>query len=178
MSTRCAAGMLEPGGKVTWIYIHQQGYVKGGTGEILMRHYWEHEKAETLLNHGSASIIAPDLEDCTFHARDWRRKKWGPETVPDIPAYLQAAEAQTCDFAYLHHQDKWHIVNSAPEDGFILAELTGETVQESERRDYRMHSPRQAGAARQLLTYTSRATAAAASCAGPGRRLEKAQARA
>ena len=152
MSIRCAAGKLEPGGKVTWIYIHQNGYAKDGTGETLMSHYAKPEKVNRLLNHGSASIIAPELKDCVFHTRDWRRfPQWGPETEENLSGYIRAANNQTCEFAYLYDRGKWHILNVESEDRIALVELTGETVRNAERSDYRLCLPPPAGTARLLL---------------------------
>lgn len=152
MSTRCAAGKLGPGNKVTWIYIHQNGYVKEGTGEILMRHYSKPDKVNRLLKHGSASIIAPELKDCVFHTRDWRRfPQWGPETEENLHDYIRAANNQTCEFAYLYGRGQWHILNVESEDRIALVELTGETVRKAERSNYRICLPPPAGTARSLL---------------------------
>jgi hypothetical protein len=60
MSTRSFIGKLLPGGSITGIYCHHDGYPKG-VGVILRDHYTDPAKVDALLALGSISSLGAEI---------------------------------------------------------------------------------------------------------------------
>ena len=61
MATRSRIGIQNENGSVTSIYCHWDGYPENN-GEILVMHYKEREKVQKLIDLGSISILAPEID--------------------------------------------------------------------------------------------------------------------
>lgn len=61
MATRSRIGIQNENGSVTSIYCHWDGYPENN-GEILVMHYKEREKVQKLIDLGSISSLAPEVD--------------------------------------------------------------------------------------------------------------------
>jgi hypothetical protein len=61
MATRSRIGIQKEDGSVDSVYCHWDGYPKHN-GDILINHYKEREKVQKLINLGSLSILAPEVD--------------------------------------------------------------------------------------------------------------------
>jgi len=61
MSTNSTVGYVKDG-KIHSVYVHWDGYVKGGVGEVLLKHYTTQEKVEQLVALGDLSSV---YTECT-----------------------------------------------------------------------------------------------------------------
>jgi hypothetical protein len=81
MSTRSNIAIEDPKTKkVKVIYVHSDGYPYG-VGKCLVDHYNKRDVAKLLFNHGDASYLGDTIEECSFYARDWNRKKSQPKST-------------------------------------------------------------------------------------------------
>lgn len=61
MGTHATIAAVQPDGKIKSIYIHYDGYIKGGVGETLLTHYTDPKKVDELINLGSGQSIGSEL---------------------------------------------------------------------------------------------------------------------
>ena len=61
MATRSRIGIENEDGSVTSVYCHWDGY-PDNNGKLLHNHYQDREKTQKLINLGSISYLAPDVE--------------------------------------------------------------------------------------------------------------------
>lgn len=61
MGTHATIAAVQPDGKIKSIYIHYDGYIKGGAGETLLTHYTDPKKVDELINLGSGQSIGSEL---------------------------------------------------------------------------------------------------------------------
>ncbi len=61
MATRSRIGIENENGTVTSIYCHWDGYIENN-GVILHKHYKEREKVQKLIDLGSISSLAPEID--------------------------------------------------------------------------------------------------------------------
>jgi hypothetical protein len=61
MATRSRIGIQNDDGSVTSVYCHWDGYPEHN-GDILVMHYKEREKVQKLINLGSLSTLAPEVD--------------------------------------------------------------------------------------------------------------------
>ena len=74
MSTNATVAVENSDGTVNWIYCHHDGYVSN-LGKILCMSYSDRNKANQLIDFGSASSIEAELADCEFYHRDRGEEK-------------------------------------------------------------------------------------------------------
>lgn len=72
MGTSAAIGKLEADGSVRSIYVHWDGYIRGGVGEMLCTHYTDETKINKLLDLGDLSFLGEDAISDPLH---WRYDK-------------------------------------------------------------------------------------------------------
>lgn len=70
MSTRSFIGIHRPDGSIDGIYCHFDGYLIDGVGEMLLNHYQNPDKIESLIQLGSISYLEKEVapEDGTVHS--------------------------------------------------------------------------------------------------------------
>jgi len=61
MATRSRIGIQNENGSVTSVYCHWDGYPEHN-GDILVMHYKEREKVQKLIDLGSISVLAPEID--------------------------------------------------------------------------------------------------------------------
>jgi len=67
MSTRSNVAVVDPiTNKIKVIYVHSDGY-PDGVGHCLLNHYYSYDKAQELVNHGSASYLESTIKECSFY---------------------------------------------------------------------------------------------------------------
>ena len=67
MATRSRIGIENENGTVTSVYSHWDGYPEHN-GKILVNHYKEREKVQKLIDLGSISILAPEIDAPEGHS--------------------------------------------------------------------------------------------------------------
>lgn len=74
MSTRSGI-VIKDGKNARGIYVHYDGYIKGGVGETLLRHYTNREKVEKLVALGDCSQVAdcPNVEPAAGVAHSFNK---------------------------------------------------------------------------------------------------------
>jgi hypothetical protein len=65
MSTRSNVSVTLSNGSIKSIYVHHDGYVENGVGEMLVTHHNNQEFAELVVYHGNASSICENSEPLT-----------------------------------------------------------------------------------------------------------------
>jgi uncharacterized protein YjhX (UPF0386 family) len=83
MATHAFIGIRDKDGEIWAVYCHRDGYIHGGVGETLFKHYQDKTKIRELLDGGDISDLSPRIdapeghsflcpaEDCTvFYIRD------------------------------------------------------------------------------------------------------------
>jgi len=126
MSTRAQVAIEMKDGSIQSIYNHSGGYIHGGLGEMLAKHYQDREKVEKLISMGSASYITEEIgeEKNDFDKRDlncscFYHRDRDEELV--IGKYLSKVEWELdfqndimIEWCYLFTQeDKWEVYNPA-----------------------------------------------------------------
>lgn len=67
MSTRSNVAVVDQvTNKIKVIYVHSDGY-PDGVGHCLINHYYNYDKAQELVNHGSASFLESTIKECNFY---------------------------------------------------------------------------------------------------------------
>ena len=101
MSTRCRIGIENKDGTITSIYCHHDGYVEGGVGETLVRHYQDEEKIRKLLDLGDMSSLGTEPVE---NLRGWEMpnsltgdwfKQW-QEIHPENKCVIYKTRGETC----------------------------------------------------------------------------------
>ena len=110
MATRSLIGKQNPDGSVHAVYCHNDGYIIGGVGEILVNYYATEAKLDLLLDGGGMSSLGKTLESTDFY-----RGKRGEESVNnDATQYVNTIDfkrgCRDCDadYAYLYKNGTWH----------------------------------------------------------------------
>jgi len=126
MSTRAQVAIEMKDGSIQSIYNHSDGYIRGGLGEILAKHYQDREKVEKLISMGGASYITEEVgeEKNDFDKRDLDKSCFYHRDRDEdlvIDKYLSEDEWEThlksnimIEWCYLFTQeDKWKVYNPA-----------------------------------------------------------------
>ena len=110
MSTRSKIGIEDPKTKkVKVIYVHSDGYPYG-VGKCLVDHYNMYDLAKELFNYGDASYLGDTIEECSFYARDWDRKKDPAKEYRDEWMYMNHIKGDVfIEYIYLFKNNRWHV---------------------------------------------------------------------
>ena len=126
MSTRALVAIEMEDGSVQSIYNHYDGYIHGGLGETLYKHYQDRSKVEKLISMGGASYITPVIGDkkndfnnsdsdisCFYH-RDRGEDLIIEEAINNSDWCLSLKGDFMIEWAYLFELDgKWKVINPA-----------------------------------------------------------------
>ena len=139
MSTRALIGLENAEGTISVNYCHSDGYIKGGVGEKLLRHYQSLPKIEELIAGGDISqlgwsIEAPEghsfetpAEGCTvFYMRDRGETNLEPCEYQGDRDFLQEA-GDGVYYCYLYDGD-WYVAEPRAEEWVLLASKLLEVV--------------------------------------------------
>ena len=123
MSTRAGIGMLMPDWTIHAVYLHHDGYLFGGAGEILAQHYTTPERVESLLELGDLSSLKPNIYPDVKSSHSWehpqpnvtvayhrdRGEAPHPPTVfADLYDYeMNGPEVFGAEYLYLFVDDQW-----------------------------------------------------------------------
>lgn len=141
MGTRALIGMQYTNGNIRAIYCHWDGYIEGGVGETLHRHYQDTAKINQLLDGGDISglgsrIDAPEahsfenpVEDCTvFYIRNRGKKGCAATSYPTAEAFMASTTDCMALYAYLYVDGAWlvgrrgvNLANLRPLAGYFEA---------------------------------------------------------
>ena len=125
-ATRSTVAIEDKKGKVHGTYIHYDGYVSGGVGDMLSKEYKKLDKIESLLDLGAEGISSLDKSiaggddhsfsnkkkgETVFYGRDRDERGDMTSDFVDRDAYLKS---HTEDFAYLYSikDKKWYYAES------------------------------------------------------------------
>ena len=113
MSTRSNIAIEDPKTKkVKVIYVHSDGYPYG-VGKCLVDHYRLPEMAKELFKHGDASYLGDTIEECSFYARDWKRKEDPARTFRDEWMFMQSMRGDIfIEYIYLFKDGQWNVSTS------------------------------------------------------------------
>lgn len=123
MSTRAGIGMLMPDWTIHAVYLHHDGYVSGGAGEILAEHYTTPERVESLIELGDLSSLKPNIypdaksphswehpqPDVTVaYHRDRGEAPHPPTVFTDLSDYeMKGPEVFGAEYLYLFVDGQW-----------------------------------------------------------------------
>ena len=111
MSTRSNLCFEMPDKKIKSIYVHSDGYPYG-VGKILIDHYNDYAKAESLFHHGDASYLDSTIDECSFYSRDWDRdaKENQARIARDEWIYMRGMDGDVfIEYIYLFKNNRWHV---------------------------------------------------------------------
>ena len=114
MSTRSRIGLELPSGHVVSVYHHWDGYPEW-LGKRLVEKYDTVDKIKKLIDGGDISSIDSnsswdrmDLdENIVLYYRDRGEENVDPELHDDVIEYLEYANGQGCDYAYIFANGEW-----------------------------------------------------------------------
>lgn len=122
MGTHSRIGKILPNGKVKAITCHYDGYVQGGVGEDLSKHYQDESKIDALLDLGNLSGIGKEIGEkqdfnnflsqnpnwCLAYGRDRGEKGQEAKEVS-----LDEYETNlNWEYIYLYKEGKWHFIDA------------------------------------------------------------------
>ena len=110
MSTRSNIAIEDPKTKkVKVIYVHSDGYPYG-VGKCLVDHYRLPAMAAELFKHGDASYLGDTIEECSFYARDWDRKKDPAREYRDEWMFMDAMKGDVfIEYIQIYKDNRWHV---------------------------------------------------------------------
>jgi len=74
------------------------------------RHYNSYEKANQLINNGSASYLGDTIDECYFYGRDRGEKEQGPEKHRDEWMYFNTMRGDfMIEYIYIFKDNEWYI---------------------------------------------------------------------
>lgn len=118
MATRSMIGILRQDGIVTGIYCHNDGYVDGGVGQMLVEHWDTQDKVEELMKLGQISVLGKTIgtkvdfdtfrgrEQCLAYHRDRGECLRSSKRFTDRDEYIKMSDF--CDYFYLFDGAEWH----------------------------------------------------------------------
>ena len=131
MATRSRIAIENEDGTVTSIYCHWDGYPENN-GKLLLEHYQDRKKTQKLIDLGSISYLAPDVEpgDGVVHSFEM-------PTTGIVVAYHRdrGEEHQNCE-----HRDSEEFFNSDIEEYGYLLTKEGEWLVKSVYRGWGIKS--------------------------------------
>jgi len=119
MSTRSLVGIENKNGSIDCIYIHNDGYIRGGVGECLIGNYVDRDKVRRLVNLGDLSSIGPCIgkkhdfnayrsDICRSYGRDRRETNTKAVTVKSAEDFLKLnRDAEFC--YYRQYRGEWMV---------------------------------------------------------------------
>ena len=106
MSTRSNVAVMDPvDNKIKVIYVHGDGY-PDGVGNCLLKYYNTFEKANELVNKGSASYLDETLEGCEFYGGDEESCK---EYSNEFNYMYDMRGDIMIEYIYLFKNNKWYV---------------------------------------------------------------------
>ena len=127
MSTKCLIGIIRVNGMVESISCQYDGYIKGGTGEILFKYYQDDMKIKELINLGNICVLKKHPRSvcnqsyCCYSAKDVTvtyARDYGVENQEAIVFknsndFSRYYNYSWCDYAYLYDesQKRWSYVH-------------------------------------------------------------------
>ena len=72
MSTHSYIAIENKDGSINAVYCHFDGYIKGGVGETLFKHYNKRKLVKQLISHGEISSLGNTINDTDFYHSDYR----------------------------------------------------------------------------------------------------------
>jgi hypothetical protein len=121
MATRSFIGMTKEGTQGTleiqYIYCHWDGY-PSNNGKILLEHYQDPEKIESLLKLGDISFLRPNVSPVGEHSYDSPEDDvvvaYHRDRGEELKSYVAYSEGQfvrrgcMVDYLYLFKEGRWH----------------------------------------------------------------------
>lgn len=126
MGTRSTIAILNNDGTVKSVYAHWDGYISGN-GLILFQHYQDVSKVKELINFGSLSSLAPEVNPpkgmqhsydkpyegvTTFYGRDRGESDVSPSEFASLEEYVKNGDFQEYDYVFNEAENKWCLLNT------------------------------------------------------------------
>ena len=66
--------------------------------------------AKELFTHGDASYLGDTIDECSFYARDWDRKKDPAREYRDERMFMDAMKGDVfIEYIYIYKDNRWHV---------------------------------------------------------------------
>jgi hypothetical protein len=108
MSTNARIGFVDPKTSLVHsVYLHWDGYIKGGAGQTLRDHYTDLKKIRRLIALGSLSSLEQHVSPLTA-PKPWVNRYWvpGPGTNEKKFVTKHTYETPITDVTVAHHRDR------------------------------------------------------------------------
>lgn len=100
------------------VYVHYDGYFKGGVGETLCNHFKTYEQALNLVLLGDLSYVAATDGICSYHNSDNETFHAVKVQYDKDTFYNMLQQASHYSYEYVFENDKWTTVRWTFEDTF------------------------------------------------------------
>lgn len=93
------------------IYVHNDGYIKGGVGECLLRNYKDEYAVDELLDLGDLSSLESSIEMSIAYGRDRNERNTQALIIKgNIEKVCKIAQKSWAEFLYIFDNGKWYWV--------------------------------------------------------------------
>ncbi|MGL5717011.1 MAG: hypothetical protein ACRCX2_28605 [Paraclostridium sp.] len=99
MSTRCVIGIERDNDMVEYVYCHWDGYINGGAGDTLKKHY-DRGDMETLIANGDMSSLDENPYKCKYYKDDNPEGNNGSSKT-STSLYFSEMDIRWSDYRYL-----------------------------------------------------------------------------
>jgi hypothetical protein len=128
-STRSFVGIEDNSGKIKYIYVHYDGYLKG-LGKTLLDHYADEKKIKKMISLGDASSIGKELEPekgqehtfnnpikgvSVFYKRDRGEKGVDASGSSSRDTFRRAGQDIDYLYLYIQKEKEWYVLHGKSE---------------------------------------------------------------
>ena len=104
MSTKATIWKQNPDGTYNGVYVHWDGYIKNGVGQMLHENWKSPCRVDLLIEQGDISSLGETLENTVFYSRD-RGEPWS-EVRPVMNGTMEEIVQDIC---YVYAGQSWWV---------------------------------------------------------------------